>query len=145
MSKQFRDKVHMTKSLNADQWKVINDHCNKGGVRLWLRWVKGHLETKKTDLHFSDHDFALNYHADKFCEATSGDYQVSAHDAANFIFNAGRIKRIQTRLAAIICSPLHEDLEQHERQDKKVRVNPLVNAIADSKHVVFEQLNSLNT
>ena len=28
------DKAHMTKSLSADLWKAINDHCNKWGVRL---------------------------------------------------------------------------------------------------------------
>ena len=108
------------------------------GVWLILRWLRGHLDTKETDNSFSDHDFVLNCHADKFAEATTADYQVSAPDAANYFHSAGRVGKVQARLAAILCSPVLTKTQMHQEPNL---AQPKANQ--PSAHVICEQRSQL--
>ena len=134
-----RDKSKMQKSLNADLWYKINKHCVEFGVKLLLRWVKGHLDTKTTEHVFTDHDFALNYHADKFAEVTNAEAQVSAHEAASVFHSIARVRKIQARLVAILCSDTLDKVEQQYREPNQPKGVPTHDAQINSAHVICEQ------
>ena len=92
-------------SINGDLWTSIFTAIDQKALILRLSWVKGHLDTVDSSVPFTDHEYALNFYADRAAGIAAHDCQIYDRNISMPVLNAIKIVgAIGRRLSAIIVS-----------------------------------------
>ena len=122
-------------SINHDLLVTVFDLVQEKGLTVSIRWIPSHLEEETLPPDISRIDFLGNQCADKYAKKAARAVSLPLHVTAPVLYRYSLLKRIQKRLAIILCN-----LPNRPRQPKPP-ITPRIDVdsvMGQSQHVAYE-------
>jgi hypothetical protein len=128
------------KCINKDILVEAFEVIDRKRLTVTMQWMPSHLSPESTELPAgtSMHDVIANGFADRYAKEAADRFNIDLGIASTVLCDASLVKRIQLRLATIICHLPNRKREPNPNPSRRIKFN-IDEAMSLSTHLCIDQ------